>query len=39
VSLPTGKKLIDYKWVYKTKYKADGSLERLKAGLIVKGFT
>ena len=39
VSLPSNKKPIDCRCIYKAKYKADGSVERLKARLVIKGFT
>ena len=38
VQLPTNKKCIDVKWVFKTKLKADGQVAKYKARLVVRGF-
>ena len=38
VPYPKGKNIIDCKWVYKVKRKADGTVDRYKARLVAKGF-
>ena len=35
--LPQGKRAIGYKWIYRTKFKSDGSIEKHKARLVVLG--
>lgn len=37
--LPKGKKVVGCKWVFTVKYKSDGTIERYKARLVVKGYT
>jgi hypothetical protein len=39
VPLPKGRKLVRCKWVYKTKYDSNRSVERHKAWLVAKGFS
>lgn len=39
VDLPTGKKPIKCRWIFKTKVSAAGKLEKYKARLVAKGFT
>ena len=38
VDLPPGTKTIGCKWLFKRKLKQDGSIEKYKARLVVKGF-
>ena len=39
VDLPKGKEIIGLKWVYKAKYKEDGSIQKHKARLVAKGYS
>ena len=39
VDRPKNKNVIGVKWVYKTKLNPDGSINKLKARLVVKGYT
>ena len=39
VPRPKSRKIVSTKWIYKTKYKADGSLDKHKARLVARGFT
>lgn len=34
---PRGQNIVDCKWIFKLKYKADGSRERFMARLVAKG--
>ena len=39
VERPKGKNIVDCKWIFTLKYKADGSLERHKTRLVAKGYS
>ena len=39
VDLPLSSKPIGYKWVFRRKYNTDGSIQTIKAILVVKDFT
>ena len=39
VKLPKGKHVVGSRWVYKTKFKSDGTIDRHKACLVAQGFT
>jgi hypothetical protein len=39
VALPAGRKAIGCKWIFKIKYKANGSIERHKGRLVAKGYS
>lgn len=39
VHLPKGRKMVQCKWIYRTKFAADDSVDKHKARLVVKGFS
>ena len=38
VDLPLGSKPLGYKWIFKKKMKADGSIDKYKVILVIKGY-
>uniref|UniRef100_A0A251UMJ3 Putative ribonuclease H-like domain-containing protein n=1 Tax=Helianthus annuus TaxID=4232 RepID=A0A251UMJ3_HELAN len=39
VPRPTNANIVGSKWIYRTKYRSDGSIERYKARLVAQGFS
>ena len=39
VDRPTNKKVIGVRWVYKTKLNVDGSINKFKTRLVVRGYS
>jgi len=39
VKLPHGKQPIGFRWLFKLKFKADGSIDKHKARLVEKGYS
>lgn len=39
VSLPAGKKLVSYKWVYRVKQNPKGKVKSYKARLVARGYS
>ena len=39
IERPKGKNLVGCKWVFTSKYRVDGSLQKFKARLVAKGYT
>ena len=38
VDLPPGSKPLGYKWIFKRKMKTDGTIDKYKARLVIKGY-
>ena len=39
IPLPTGKHVVGYLWIFKTKFNSKGTIERHKARLVAQGFS
>ena len=39
VDVPKGKNVVGLKWVFRTKYNADGGIQKHKAHLLAKGYS